>query len=46
MENLLKEINSFISSQKDEIISFWEYLVNIDSFTKDPEGVEKYYLNM
>lgn len=40
MENLLKEINSFISSQKDEIISFWEYLVNIESFTKDPEGVE------
>ena len=40
MENLLKDINNFISSQKDEIISFWEELVSIESFTKDPNGVE------
>ena len=40
MENLLERIHNFISSNKDEILSFWQELVSIESYTKDPKGVE------
>lgn len=40
MENLLERIHNFIYSNKDEILSFWQELVSIESYTKDPKGVE------
>ena len=36
-----QEINEFINNNKDQVLSLWEEIVNIDSGTYDVEGVNK-----
>lgn len=39
MENILKEVFNFVDCKKEEMISFWQEIVNIESYTNNKESI-------
>lgn len=40
MENYITEVNAFIDSHRDEMVSLWEELVNLQSYSKEKKNVD------